>query len=107
MKERNNIKSINTEAVSLEVLNPRGEVDHPPTVPPNPRITSLDGKKVALYWNSKENGYVFWDAIEVELKKACPSATILRYNGAFDIGDAIAERIKADGVDAFMYGMGD
>lgn len=93
--------------VTLEVLNPRGEVDPPPTKAPNARVADLDGKKIALYWNSKENGNVFWDAIEVLLKKAYPTATILRYNGGFDIGDTIAARVKADGADVFMYGMGD
>jgi hypothetical protein len=93
--------------VTLEVLNPRGEVDPPSTLPPNARVTSLDGKKIALYWNSKENGNVFWDEIEKILKVEFPTATILRYNGGFDIGDTIAAKVKADGADIFLYGMGD
>lgn len=96
-----------TGPVTIEVLNPRGEVDPPPTQSPTERIDSLEGKKIALYWNSKQNGDVFWDAIEEILKAEYPTATILRYNGGFDIGDKIAATIKADGADVFMYGMGD
>jgi hypothetical protein len=96
-----------TSGVTLEILNPRGEVDPPPSQAPNPRIDTLDGKKIALYWNSKENGNVFWDEIEILLKAKYPTVTVLRYNGGFDIGDTVADKVKADGADAFMYGMGD
>jgi hypothetical protein len=93
--------------ITLEVLNPRGEVDPPPVVAPNPRLDTLDGKTVALYWNSKQNGYVFWDRVEELLEEAYPTITILRYNGGFEITDKVAAQVVSDGADAFMYGMGD
>ena len=94
-------------AVTLEVLNPRGEVEPIPAVPPNARLDSLDGKTIALYWNSKQNGYVFWDHIKELLERDYPTANVLRYDGGFEISDAMAQQMVDDGVQAFMYGMGD
>ena len=40
------------------------------------------------------------------LKEKLPDTTILRYSGAFDLGDELAARMAGE-VDAFLYGVGD
>ena len=92
--------------VSLEVLNPRGEITLPPVSPPSERIPDLKGKKIGLYWNEKPGGVHFWNSIERLLKEKLPDTTILRYSGAFDLGDEMAARIARE-IDAFLYGVGD
>lgn len=92
--------------VSLEVLNPRGEITLPPVSPPSDRIPDLKGKKIGLYWNEKPGGIHFWNSIELLLKEKLPETTILRYSGAFDLGDELAARIDRE-TDAFLYGVGD
>jgi len=95
----------NTEA-NINVLNPRGERDSVPARGLSPRLKSLDGKKIGLYWNGKPDGDYFWDTIEVMLKKNYPTTTVLRFNGPGDIGEAPAAKLAKE-VDAFLYGVGD
>ncbi len=92
--------------VTLQLLNPRGEINLPPVSAPNARMADLAGKKIGLYWNEKAGGDHFWNGIEEMLKEKSPNATILRYQGAFDLGDALAARM-AEETDAFFYGVGD
>jgi hypothetical protein len=90
----------------LQVLNPRGEIELPPVSAPSVRIADLAGKKIGLYWNEKAGGNHFWNAVERLLKERLPDTTILRYQGAFDLGDTLAAKI-AEETDAFLYGVGD
>src|SRR4030042_6679994 len=76
--------------VSLELLNPRGEIKPPPTFAPTPRVTDLAGKRIGIYWNGKSGGNNFWDVAEELLKEKFPTATILRYKGPFDLGEKTA-----------------
>ena len=92
--------------VTLQVLNPRGEITLPPLTAPNPRIADLAGKRIALYWNGKAGGNHFWNGIERLLKEKLPNTTVLRYEGAFDLGDTLAAKIAKE-TDAFLYGVGD
>jgi len=94
------------EAVTLEVLNPRGEIKPPPTFAPTPRVADLAGKKIGIYWNGKSGGNNFWDVAEELLKEKFPTATILRYKGPFDLGEKTAETLAKE-VDIFIYGVGD
>ena len=92
--------------VTIEVLNPRGEVAPTPIAAPNPRIPDLAGKKVGIYWNHKLGGEHFWDVIEARMKEKYPSVKIVRYNGGFEPTEAqIAAMTKE--VDAVLYGVGD
>ena len=93
-------------AVTLTVLNPRGEIAPPPVFAPRPRISDLSGKKIGIYWNGKAGGNYFWNVIEQLLKEKLPGATVVRYNGAYDIGDPLAAKFAQE-VDAFFYGVGD
>jgi hypothetical protein len=92
--------------VTLQVLNPRGEITLPPISAPSARIPDLKGKTIGLYWNEKPGGIHFWNSIEKLLKEKLPDATVLRYSGAFDLGDELAGKIAKE-TDAFLYGVGD
>jgi hypothetical protein len=92
--------------VSLELLNPRGEIKPPPTFAPTPRVTDLAGKRIGIYWNGKSGGNNFWDVAEEALKEKFPTATILRYKGPFDLGEKVAGTLAKE-VDIFIYGVGD
>ncbi len=92
--------------VILEVLNPRGEIEPPPVAGISPRVQKLDSKKIGLYDNGKAGFAEFLDEIERLLKEKYPTITVLRYNGAFDIGDVLARKVASE-VDAFIYGSAD
>ena len=64
--------------VTLEVLNPLGEVVPPPTLGINPRVSDLNGKTVALMDNWKTGGVYLQDRFEELLKKKFPQIKILR-----------------------------
>ena len=100
------VPALAAPGVTLTVLNPRGEIEPPPVFAPRPRIADLSGKTIGIYWNGKAGGNYFWNVIEQALKARIPGATVLRYNGAYDIGDALAAKMARE-VDAFFYGVGD
>ena len=101
------INNLSAEAaVTLEVLNPRGEIEPPPTLAPAARITDLEGKRVGLYWNGKVGTDVFFDTVEKLLKEKFPTIKVLRYVGAFDPGDALAAKMAKE-VDTVINGVGD
>jgi hypothetical protein len=88
------------------VLNPRGEIEPPPVTGISARVQKLEGKKIGLYDNGKAGFAEFLNEIERLLKEKYPAITVLRYNGAFDIGDALAQKVASE-VDAFIYGSAD
>jgi hypothetical protein len=91
---------------SLRVLNPRGERESSVMRGISPRLPSLEGKRIGLYWNGKPDGDYFWDTIEGLLKAKVPTCTVVRYNGPGDLGEAFAKQIAGE-VDTFLYGVGD
>jgi hypothetical protein len=91
---------------TIRVLNPRGEREAMPARGISPRIAELDGKRIGLYWNGKPDGDYFWDTIEGLLKRKFSTATVLRYNGPGDLGEALAAKMAKE-VDTFLYGVGD
>ncbi len=92
--------------VILEVLNPRGEIEPPPVSGISARVQTLEGKKIGLYDNGKAGFAEFLNEIERLLQERYPAITVLRYNGAFDIGDVLARKVASE-VDAFIYGSAD
>jgi hypothetical protein len=92
--------------VTLEVLNPRGEIKLPPLSVPAPRVDDLANKKIGIYWNGKAGGNNFWDLTEELLKEKFPAAKILRYKGPFDLGKTLSETLAKE-CDAWIYGVGD
>jgi hypothetical protein len=97
---------LSSNDVTMEVLNPRGEIELPPVAAPSARVADLTGKKIGLYWNGKQGGNHFWNGVEKLLKEKMPGTTILRYSGAFDLGDEQAAKVAHE-TDAFLYGVGD
>ena len=64
--------------VTVQVLNPVGEIEPPPTLGLNPRLSDLNGKTIALMDNWKAGGVYLQDRFEQLLKKKYPDVKILR-----------------------------
>ncbi len=95
--------------ITLEVLNPRGEIPPITVTGIVARLKDLDGKKIGLVDNTKAGAEYFLDATEELLKKKFPSATIFRFrksegtiNPAPKMYSSVAEKC-----DAFIYATGD
>lgn len=93
-------------SVTLEVMNPRSDLEPPPIFPLTPRVQELSGKKVGIYWLGKAGGDNFFDAFERVLKEKYPTVTPIRYRGRLDIGDQMAKQVAGE-VDTLVYGVGD
>jgi hypothetical protein len=65
--------------VTIEVMNPRGEIPPPKTLGISPRGGSLDGKKIVLIDNGKFGASNFLDVLTAMLKQKYPTATIVMY----------------------------
>lgn len=96
--------------VTLEVMNPRGEIPPPKTRGISPRGASLDGKKIVLIDNGKYGASNFLDALADKLKQKYPSATIVMdpKPAAQTITDLPKwyPTVKQQG-DLFVFGVGD
>jgi len=96
--------------VTLEVMNPRGEIPPPKTLGISPRGGSLDGKKIVLIDNGKYGASNFLDALADKLKQKYPSATIVMdpKPAAQTITDLPKwyPTVKQQG-DLFVFGVGD
>jgi len=67
------------DPVKLEVLDPRGELFTLPVVPINPRLSSLEGKKIGIINNGKEGADTFQPYLEKALMEAVPTVEIRRW----------------------------
>jgi hypothetical protein len=65
--------------VTLEVMNPRGEIPPPPTMGIRSRAPDLAGKKIVLVDNGKFGANNFLEVIAQMLKQKYPTATIVMY----------------------------
>jgi len=96
--------------VTLEVMNPRGEIPPPKTLGISPRGGNLDGKKIVLIDNGKYGASNFLDALADKLKQKYPGATIVMdpKPAAQTITDLPKwyPTIKQQG-DLFVFGVGD
>jgi len=63
---------------TVQVLNPVGQIEPPPTLGLNPRLSDLNGKTIALMDNWKAGGVYLQDRFEQLLKKKYPDVKILR-----------------------------
>jgi hypothetical protein len=99
-----------TAQVSLEVMNPRGEIPPPPTRGISPRVASLDGKKIVLVDNGKFGADNFLYVVAQLLKQKYPTATIVMdpKPSAQTITDLPKwyPTVKQQG-DLFVFGVGD
>jgi hypothetical protein len=64
--------------VTVQVLNPVGEIESPPILGLNPRLSDLNGKTIALMDNWKAGGVYLQDRFEQLLKKKYPDIKIVR-----------------------------
>ncbi len=60
-----------------ELVNPAGIIEKA-AIDPAERITSLEGKTIALRWNSKHNGDVVLDRLAELLSKKYPTTKIVK-----------------------------
>ena len=60
-----------------ELVNPAGVIKQA-QVEPAKRITSLEGKTIALRWNGKNNGNVVLDRLAELLNQRYPSAKVVK-----------------------------
>ena len=95
--------------VTLEVLNPRGEIAPVPISGLVPRVKELDGKKIALIDNGKVGAEYFLDALEELLKNKVANVTVIRLKkpGGTVIETPKFYPIVAQKCDAFVYATGD
>jgi len=97
--------------VTLTALNPRGEIPPTPVMGIQPRLTTLDGQRIALLENGKMGAREFFDALEGLLNERHPEITVLRMpkpqgsRFAFDAAEWYPEVARRG--DAFVFGMGD
>lgn len=96
-------------SITLEVMNPRGEIPPIEVRRIVDRVKELDSKKIGLVDNTKAGAEYFLDVIEELLKKKFPGATIERFrkregivNPAPKMYSAVAEKC-----DTFIYATGD
>jgi hypothetical protein len=96
--------------VTIEVMNPRGEIPPPKTLGISPRGGSLDGKKIVLIDNGKFGASNFLDVLAAMLKQKYPTATVVMYPkpAAQTITDLPKwyPTVKQQG-DLFVFGVGD
>jgi len=96
--------------VTLEVMNPRGEIPPPKTLGISPRGGGLDGKKIVLIDNGKYGASNFLDALADKIKQKYPGATVVMYPkpAAQTITDLPKwyPTVKQQG-DMFVFGVGD
>ena len=92
--------------VTLEVMNPRGDIAPRPVLEPAARVNDIAGKKIGIYWNGKAGADNLLDVVAELLKEKFPSSTILRYDGPLDAGDERATAMCSE-ADTIIYGVGD
>jgi hypothetical protein len=96
--------------VTLEVMNPRGEIPPPKTLGISPRSGNLDGKKIVLIDNGKYGASNFLNVLAVMLKQKYPTAKIVMYpKPAAQTITALPKwypTVKQQG-DFFVFGVGD
>jgi hypothetical protein len=96
--------------VTIEVMNPRGEIPPPKTLGISERGGKLDGKKIVLIDNGKYGASNFLDVLAAMLTQKYPTATIVMYPkpAAQTITDLPKwyPTVKQQG-DLFVFGVGD
>ena len=92
--------------IQMEVLNPRGEVPPVNFQSPKPRVDTLEGKRIGLFWNGKAGADLFMDVVSEMLHNKYPGAEIKRFEGPLNPPDDLVETV-AEQSDAVIYGIGD
>ena len=99
---------VSPEKVKLTLLSPMGVIDPPPMLGIMPRLTTLEGKKLAMIHNNKAGAKEFLIAAEELLRAKYPTATFVHFDTTINLADKpekYAEMAKS--CDAFILGSGD
>ncbi len=95
--------------LEIEVVNPVAEV-RPKALLPARRLDSLNGKKIALWWNTKSNGDVALSAAAEAIEQKFQNVTFVRFTQIVSYGLLFHERydeVKESGCDAVIATTGD
>ena len=65
------------QAITWNLVNPAGVVKRD-VIDPAPRISTLEGKTVALFWNGKHNGNVVLDYLAELLVRKEPGVKVVK-----------------------------
>jgi hypothetical protein len=66
--------------VTLEVLNPRGEMVPVTPQPISARLDTLEGKKIGVLMNAKAGAEAFWPYLQEALTEAVPTIEFQRFD---------------------------
>jgi hypothetical protein len=95
--------------VTLTVMNPRAELRGPKPIPLSPRLRSLDGQRIGLINNTKDNAALLQPELEKALKALLPKAKLqswsISYRPFENKEKALEEAAK--GSDAIILFIGD
>jgi hypothetical protein len=93
-----------TETEAFEVLNPVSQLaaDLGEALIMSPRPSSLEGKRVGLYWNRKPGGIHFLNQVEDQLKQQFPGIETFHYDSRRPIQKSVVEAIEADHCDVVI-----
>ena len=72
--------------VQMEVLNPVSALAMPKTVVPARRPDTLSGKRIALWWNSKDRGDIALDTVAEKLEQQYKNIEFVRFYQQYDVG---------------------
>ncbi len=94
--------------VTLEVLNPRGEIPASPVKGLSPRVSDLAGKTIGLFDNGKEGAEEFLIAIRELVSAKFPTANFLHLRKLSVLQpDEALYNTAAQKCDVFVFAMGD
>jgi hypothetical protein len=98
------------QEVTLDLLNPMGVIEPTATIGLSPRISDLNGKKIALMHNNKPGASNLFDVLEELLKEKYPGVTIARQYQTGPVQpprDPEMYKKAAAECQAFVFAMGD
>jgi hypothetical protein len=100
--------AVQSGKIELELLNPLGVIDPPPMLRINPRLKTLEGKRLAMIHNNKAGAKEFLIAVEELLKAKYPSTSFTHFDTNINLADTPEKYAEmADSCDAFILGSGD
>ena len=96
----------NFARAQLEVLNPVADV-RPKAVMPARRLDSLNGKKIALWWNTKSHGDIALDAAAEAISQRFENVSFVRFTRQLDRRPGPYAAVQESGCDAVVGTTGD
>ena len=105
VKEVEGMSVEKAQNVSVRIVNPVAKVESK-TITPAAALTSLAGKKIALWWNGKAKGDIALKTIAARLKKEYNVESELFTQG-WPHGDDVYDKVIAAGCEAAIATTGD